>query len=80
MKMNKLQIKALENVERGVVWDEDHGEYFYLKSDGARAHVVFDLEEDGFVKKGPEEKMGKRSIYRYSLTEAGKKALEEARK
>lgn len=80
MKMNKLQIKALENVERGVVWDEDRGEYFNLESDGARAHVVFDLEEKGLIKRGPEEKMGERSVYRYYLTEAGEKALEEVRK
>ena len=80
MKLDKHKIKALENVERGVVWDEDHGKYFDLKSDGCRALAVFCLEADSFIKRGAEEKMGKLSIYRYSLTDAGKKALEEVRK
>ena len=80
MTLDKYKIKALENVERGVVWDEDHGEYFDLKSDGARALAVFSLEADGLIKRGPKENMGKLSIYRFSLTDAGKKALEEVRK
>lgn len=80
MTLDKYKIKALENVERGVVWDEDHGEYFELKSDGARARDVFTLEVEGLIKRGAEEKLGKRSIYRYSLTDAGRAVLEEVRK
>lgn len=80
MRLTKTQITALQAVERGAVWDEEHTEYFQLQTGGARAHTIFDLEGDGLVKRGPEEKMEKISIYRYSLTDAGKKSLEEARK
>lgn len=77
MRLTKTQNTALQAVERGAVWDEEHTEYFQLHTGGARAHTIFDLEGDGLVKRGPEEKMEKISIYRYSLTDAGKKALEE---
>ena len=79
MKLAKTQITALQAVERGAVWDEEHTEYFQLQTGGARAHTIFDLEGDGLVKRGPEGKMGKTSIYRYSLTDAGRAALEEVR-
>lgn len=54
--------------------------YFQLQTGGARAHTIFDLEGEGLVKRGPEEKMEKISIYRYSLPDAGRAALEEVRK
>lgn len=80
MTLTKTQITALQAVERGAVWDEEHTEYFQLQTGGARAHTIFALEGERLVKRGPEEKMGRISIYRYSLTDAGRAALEEVRK
>lgn len=56
MRLTKTQITALQAVERGAVWDEEHAEYFQLQTGGARAHTIFDLEGDGLVKRGQRKK------------------------
>ena len=57
MKLTKTQITALQAVERGAVWDEEHTEYFQLQTGGARAHLT--LKEMGLLSEGQRKKWGR---------------------
>lgn len=59
MRLTKTQITALQAVERGAVWDEEHTEYFQLQTGGARAHTILTLKEMGLLSEGQRKKWGR---------------------
>lgn len=77
--MKKSEIKALEAVEAGKVWDEEKEEEWVLHSSGIHARTIFELEDLGLISRKRMGMIRKSVEWRYSLTEAGKKALEEER-
>lgn len=79
MRLSKAQIKALEAVAAGKVWDEEKKEEFVLHASGIRARTVFELEELSLIERNCTAKLRNGFEWRFSLTDAGRKALEEAK-
>lgn len=80
MKLSKAQIRALETVAAGKVWDEEKKTEWLLHPAGIRTRIIFDLEDFGLIAKQRTSQLRNSVEWRYKLTEAGRKALEEATK
>lgn len=76
-KLRKAQLIALELVAAGKVWDEEKSEEFVLHACGVRARTIFELESLGLIERNKPAKLRNGFEWRYSLTDAGRKALEE---
>lgn len=60
MTLTKTQITALQAVERGAVWDEEHTEYFQLQTPAAPVPIPFlTLKEMGLLSEGQRKKRGR---------------------
>lgn len=51
MRLSKAQIRALETVAAGKVWDEKKKTEWLLHPAGIRANIIFDLDDLGFITK-----------------------------
>lgn len=76
MKLSKGQIRALETVAAGKVWDEKKKTTWLLHPAGIRSGIIFDLEDLGFI----EKQSATNNKWLYILTKTGKEALEESEK